>query len=140
MLKAARCYRLTLVLNDSTSTGNSAPVQLFACDIRQNVCYTEQITSELATLLLVRALHVPSVIWKHIDTLLKYELVTIRTEEYEPHLFSLDELSETGIPLDFIQPCTSGREWGKGIPLGVQSCSPVRRDRPVKSRADTEAK
>jgi hypothetical protein len=100
MLKAARCYRLTLVFDGSTSTENSAPVQLVVHNVRQGFCYTEPITNELAALLLVRALHVPSVIWKHIDTLLKYELVTIRTEGDKPHLFSLHDLSEIGIPLD----------------------------------------
>jgi hypothetical protein len=101
MQKAARCYRLTLVLDASTSNTSNTPVEAIVQSVCQKSCYTARITYEQAALLLVRALREPTVIWEHINALLKYDLVEVMTDGDKPHLFSVQDLSENGIPLDF---------------------------------------
>jgi hypothetical protein len=101
MLNASRCYRLTLLLNDLTSTSSDAPVQVVAQSVSQNSCYTAQISYQQAALLIVRSFREPVIIQGHINALLKYELVELNTAPDKPHLFTLHDLSELGIPLDF---------------------------------------
>ena len=101
MLNDEKCYRLTLLLDASTSSGGDAPIQVVVQSVCQDYCYTAQITYEQASLLLVKILHEPPLIREHMDAFVKYELVEIHTAGDKPSLFSADELADVGILLDF---------------------------------------
>jgi hypothetical protein len=101
MLKVARCYRITLMLDISSSTGGNAPVQAVVQSMCENSYCIAQITYEQAALLLVKAFREPTVIQDHMNTLVEYELVELCGAEDDPHLFSVHELTEVGIALDF---------------------------------------
>ena len=103
MPNTEKSYRLTLVLDTSTPATGNTPVQVVAHSIRQGSCLTAKISYDQAALLLIAAFHEPSVIREYMDALLKRELVEICRQPGNPHLFSADELSVLGIPLDFKQ-------------------------------------
>jgi hypothetical protein len=103
MHRAARCYRLTLVLDTATFTGDSTPVQVVVQSIWKNSCCIARITYEQAAILLVKAFQDPMEIRDRINTLLAYNLVEVCWADDSPCLFSATHLNEIGIALDFKQ-------------------------------------
>jgi hypothetical protein len=105
VLKADRCYRLTLVLDTSQSSIlETAPVQVIVQSVLQNSCCTAQVSYHQAALLIVMAVHDVPVILEHMNAVLKYKPVELLGQRDEPYLFSAHELSDVGIALNFQQP------------------------------------